>query len=155
MYVLCAGTSSWAQDILSQTQLVWTSLPSFLHSSRTPNQMLMRVRYFYPSFTFSHTHTASHTHTGRSGLVKKHFYCVGSTLWLLGNIGSPDLIGGTQVFCWAASSCPLAPHLTWSFPEPLGSQSHPPCCLLLFNPNLFKRNAKCLHVHEECNNHNG
>lgn len=42
--------------------------------------------------------------------------CVGRALWLLGDIGSPALIGGlqphlgTQSFC---SSCPHAPCLTW------------------------------------------
>lgn len=40
---LCAGTSSLVPDTQSQTQLVWTYLPSFQHTLRTPNQMQMRV----------------------------------------------------------------------------------------------------------------
>lgn len=66
---LCAGTSSLVQDTQSQTQLVWTSSPSFQRTLRTQNQMQMRVRC-----TVFDTHT--HTHNMVGTLVKKTCKCV-------------------------------------------------------------------------------
>lgn len=43
LFFCLQGTSSSAQDTQSQTQLAWTSLQSFRHTSRTPNQTATRV----------------------------------------------------------------------------------------------------------------
>ncbi len=62
--------------------------------------------------------TRKHTHMREQWLgaeIVKPSNCVGCVLWLLGDIGRPALIGGsqpqsgTQSFCSAASFCPHAP----------------------------------------------
>lgn len=108
---LCAGTSSLVQDTQSQTQLVWTSSPSFQHTLRTQNRMQMRVRY---TVFDTHTRTIWWVHWLRKlANVWGEFCSWEATLvalpWLVDSSLSPD----HRAFVSAASSCPHTPRLTW------------------------------------------
>lgn len=99
---------------------IFAKFSAYIKNSKPDaNEGKLRVSVFDTHYNrHTYTHTPGWVHCLRAE-IQKPFNCVGRALWLLGDIGSPALIGalqpqsGTQSFCSAASSCPRAPHLTW------------------------------------------